>query len=254
LTRIAAFTAVGCALATFAAADPVTYTQVGTTPDGLLPLSASATFNVIGDVLTITLTNTATYNPSTSELVPSQLLTGVFWSGTPTTLTTGTATITAGSLLQGSTCTPGPCTSATTNVGGEFRYQTGTFPFAVPGATAGIASSGYIGGVGNMGGSNLDNPDAVNGLNFGIAPTGFTSGSGNGGIDEEPIILGSVTFTLNGAAGINPATAIQNVYFTYGTSPEAVLPRVPEPATLTLLLCGTGLMGVGSIRRRRKKQ
>lgn len=251
--RIAILTVSACLVPVFAAADAITIVGAGSTSDGN-PLAASATFDITGDVLTITLLNTASYNAGADgALTPAELLSGIFWSwssATPT-LAPGSAAITAGSLLQSSSCNPGPCSTSTTNVGGEFRYQAGSFGFA-PGATYGVASAGYIGGSGNMNGTNLDNPDAVNGMNFGIAPVGFNALDGNGGMDSEPVIRGGVVLTMTGVSGLLAAN-INNVTFTYGTSPDATTHSIPEPTTLTTLLFGAALTGgVRAFRRKRE--
>lgn len=247
---IALFAAVVLLLPVLAFADAITIVGTGSTSEGN-PLSASATFDVTGDILTITLRNTALYGAATDgALTPSELLTGIFWSwtsGTPV-LTPGSATIAAGSLMQGGSCNPGPCNGSTTNVGGEFRYQAGSFGFAA-GAAFGVSSAGYIGGTGNMNGPNLDDPNAVNGMNFGLTPTGFNALNGNGGMDSEPVVRGSVVLTLAGASGLLAAN-ITNVTFTYGTSPDATIPRVPEPTTLTMLFLGASLLAGGARRRR----
>ncbi|GIX46737.1 MAG: hypothetical protein KatS3mg131_0948 [Candidatus Tectimicrobiota bacterium] len=82
-------------------------------------------------------------------------------------------------------------------MGGEFRYDTGSFP---GGATYGIASAGYIGGAANFGGSNLDDPLAVDGINFGLIAADPTFNP-NGGLAHEPLIRSSVLFTLTGVQG-----------------------------------------------------
>jgi len=232
-----------------ASADVITLSGTGTTSGNLL--SASATFDITGDILTITLSNTAAYNyAADGQLTPAELLSGVFWTWSTggATLTPLSATVAAGSIVQGSTCSTALCTSSTTNVGGEFRYDSGSWAFA-PGTTNGVAGSGYIGGAANLNGPDLDFPTAVSGMNFGIAPSGFVAGNGNGGVDNEPLIVGPVTFRFSGATGLL-ASNINNVVFTYGTSPDATI-QVPEPATLSFL--GLGLLGAASLFRKKAK-
>jgi hypothetical protein len=184
--------------------------------------------------------------------VPGNTLTGVFFdlTGNPT-LTPVSATILAGAVVQGGECTIGPCDNTTTNVGGEFRYDTGAFP---GGADRGIASAGYIGGAGNFGGANLDAPPsgAVNGINFGIV-SDDASFVPNGGL-IEPLIQSEVIFILTGVSGLS-IEDVSMVSFQYGTGlNEPNIPGdccehdVPEPTTLTLL--GFALASLGLYRRR----
>jgi len=231
---------------------PITFTGSGTGADGVA-LSASATFAISGNSLTITLVNTAPNNPGKD--VPGNTLTGLFFdlTGNPT-LTPFSATITAGSLVQANKCDVGPCNSSTTNVGGEFIYKAGSFPH---GADRGIASSGYISGpAGNFNGPNLDDPVAPDGINFGIIsndPT-FTP---NGGLASEPLIRNSVVLALTGVNGLSESD-ISHVSFQYGTSfGEANLPGTPPPPSqvpepVTLLLLGSGIAGLGLRRKVRK--
>ena len=233
-----------------AKAVPITFTGSGTGVSGVA-LSASAAFTISGNTLTISLSNIAPNNSGTD--VPGNTLTGVFFdlTGNPT-LTPTSATIAAGSLVQANKCDIGPCNGSTTNVGGEFRYDTGSFPV---GADRGIASAGYIGGAANFGGSNLDAPSngAVNGINFGIISLDSTF-TPNGGLSGEPLIRNNVVFVLTGVSGLSESD-ISHVSFQYGTATnEPNVPGgtpVPEPATLLLL--GSGLMGMGWFGRKRLK-
>lgn len=247
----------------FASAAPITFTGASGS------LAASATFEISGNDLIITLTNTASYNNATDgDLAPGSTLTGIFWdlTGSPS-LTPVSATIPTGSiLLQSDQCDVGPCSSSTTNVGGEFIFGTSSSfdpsTGTPPSATYGVASSGYISGsIGNFGGPNLDDPDAPDGINFGIVPSGFNAGDGNGNtnsaMNSNPLIRDSIELVLSGVNGLS-TDAISNVSFQYGTAfSEANVPSdpleppqsIPEPTTL--LLFGAGLLGVGLTLRRR---
>jgi hypothetical protein len=227
-------------------------------------LSADATFDFTGTTLTITLTNTA--DPST-VLTPSDILSGLFFTltGDPTA-TPVSATIVSGDITQSANCTT-PCATAT-NVGGEWSYADAGLA-AAAGTNEGISASGYLpvnADSGNFNGSNLQDPTALDGLQFGIVPTGFVAGQGNGGVDNQALIVDHVTFVLTLPTALD-VDNLSNVYFTYGTLPEALFGGcadvtgancepvevgfVPEPATLALL--GSGL-GVLSVRLRKRKK
>lgn len=237
-----------------ASAAPITFTGSSGS------LAASATFVISGNDLIITLTNTASYNHAADgDLAAGSVLSGIFWdlTGSPT-LTPVSATIPTGSiLLQSGQCDVGPCSSSTTNVGGEFVYGTSSSGFPNS-AFYGAASSGYISGSsGNFNGPNLDNPNAPDGINFGLVPSGFNAGDGNGGLDTEPLIRNAVQLVLSGVSGLS-TDAISNVSFQYGTAlTDANVPggplvppqSIPEPTTL--LLFGAGLLGIGLTLRRR---
>jgi hypothetical protein len=159
------------------------------------------------------------------------------------------ATIDAGTLLQGNACDPEPCNPNTTNVGGEFAYTTsGSLPGS---ADRGISSTGLnIFGAPNFGGESLDDPDAVDGKNFSIvAPIGPSNPFiPSTGLSAEPMIEGQVQFELMIGGGTITAADLSHVSFQYGTSlnPHPNLPglpggdggSVPEPATALLAMLG----------------
>ena len=136
------------------------------------------------------------------------------------------------------------------NVGGEFGYN-GAITSGFGGADYGISSSGLdVFSGGDFNGPDLDSPAAVNGSNFGIAPTGYDSSTANTGVHNDPIILGSVVFTLD-IDGDLTTDDIGNVGFQYGTSQSEPFIVVPEPTTISLL--GLGVAGL-LIRRKRRQQ
>jgi hypothetical protein len=209
--------AAACLGVAAAHAVPITFSGSSTGPGGV-PVTATASFDIVGGNLQIVLTNTSPSN--TGQDVPGSTLTGLFFAipGAPT-LTPLSATVTSGSsIIQANNCNPGPCTGVT-NVGGEFGYQQTSFPGS---ANEGIASSGYLttgipGNLGNFNGTNLDDPVSLDGINFGIVSTaaGFNP---NGGLSSVPLIQNSVTFLLNSLPGNFSLSSISNVSFQYGTA------------------------------------
>lgn len=233
-------------------ADQITFT--GTGNNGGANLSASALFAITGDELRITLTNTATNdNDSGGMDVPGNTLSGLFFDiGGHPTLTPLSASIAPGSqLIQFGLCNPGPCTSGTTNVGGEWYFSDWSETAL---AAFGISSSGYLEGSNpTFGGPNLDNPgNSGAGINFGIV-SNDPSFNPNGGLANDPLIRNSVIFTFSGASGLS-VHDISNVSFQYGTAinepniPDGPGMPIPEPTSLLLIV--SGLIGLAAWRCR----
>jgi hypothetical protein len=238
-------------------ADPIVFSGSGAGSSGV-NLSASALFTVTGNTLRITLRNTGDSSGGGKDL-SANTLTGVFFDlPTGIRLRPTSATINPGALLQSSRCDA--CPSGTTNVGGEFAYQTGAWTGHAGGH--GISSSGYIGGsMGNFGGPNLDGTGSPNGINFGIVAPTSTSPflPNNGQMSDNPLIEGEVVFTMAIEGGSLLESQISNVSFQYGTDltepklPAGLKPPKPvaEPATLLLLAPAVGF-AVRRMSRRAK--
>ena len=208
-------------------------------------LAATASFNVVSGNLQVILTNTSTAD----ALVPTDILTAVFFD------VTGNPTLTPiSALITGSPGTVLNCTAANSctppvggNVGGEWAYANGLVG-APLGAHEGISSTGLgLFGQANFNGPNLQGPTAVNGGQFGITSAGDNAATGNGGLNMDGLIQNQVTFLLGPVPAGFDAANVSNVFFQYGTS----LTAVPEPETYAMLLAGLGLMGFVARRRRR---
>lgn len=209
-------------------------------------LFASASFEVIGTNLQVTLTNTSIYDVA----VPSNVLTALFFTYSGPTLTPESAYLGSGSLVYYDP----DGQPADGNVGGEWAYNTG-LSGAPLGATSGISSSGFgLFGDANFNGANLAKNDALDGLQYGILSAGDDSSTGNGGITGSGgLIKDSVVFTLSGfPAGNDPTGAISNVSFQYGTSLNE--PNVPVPEPGTLILLGSGLIGLAGYGRKKYRK
>jgi len=208
--------------------------------------SASVSFDIVAGNLQVTLTNTS----AADALVPTDVLTGVFFNlaGNPaltrTSATSGGNTYLNGAVVNGSG----------TNVGGEWAYLNGLSQYS---ANSGISSSGLgVFGPGDrFPGPDLSPPTSPDGLQYGITTAGDNPATGNTGLLGNEITLNSVTFLLGGFLG--SLSDISNVTFQYGTAlTEPTVPgnpprNVPEPGALTLL--GIGLLGLAGLGRRFKR-
>ena len=212
-------------------------------------LSASASFDIVGGQLQLTLVNTS----AADVMNPAEVLTAIFFSlnGNPS-LSSVSAVLGAGSSVvydaQGQ--------PAGGVVGGEWGYRNG-LSGAPLGANSGISSSGFgLFGDASFPGAGLQDPDALDGVQYGILSAGDNTATGNGGITGSGgLIKNSVVFTLgNLPAGFSLAD-ISNVTFQYGTSLGEPNVPVPEPTTViagALLLLPFAASTVRFMRKNRK--
>ena len=163
-------------------------------------LAANVSFDVLpGSQLKVSLTNTS----ASQALVPSSVLTGVFFNGL-NGLTPASAYLNTGSVVVNASQNDGPYVGLQPpggNVGGEWAYESG---FGGPNSTtAGISSTGLgLFGQFNFNGPNLQNPTALDGMQYGIVPASNADGIGNGGMGGNAFIRNSVVFVLSNYTGI----------------------------------------------------
>jgi hypothetical protein len=205
--------------------------------------SASAQFDLTGNTLTVTLTNTSLAD----TLVPTDVLTGLFFNTTHA-LTPVSASLGGSRVFYGTL----------TNVGDGWGYGTS---LSADGKNSAISATGAVPGLGMSNFSAASN--ALDGLPYGILTAGDNPATGNGGVTGHgPLIKNSVTFTLTAPAGFSLSELGNSVVFQYGTSlSETSFPSgpggpfvvsVPVPPGAVLLAVGSCLFGFANRLPRRK--
>jgi hypothetical protein len=201
-------------------------------------LAASAIFDLTGSTLTITLTNTSTAD----VLVPMDVLMGLFFN-TTNKLTPVSASLNGSSVYYA---------SIVKNVGEGWQYKS---EVSAQGENSGISATGL--GIFGPDGNFYSPGVKLDGIDYGILSAGDDTTTDNGGISSGgPLFKNSLQFTLTAASGFDLSELGNTVVFQYGTDltePNFTgTPAVPEPATLLLMAFGSGVMG-GGIKRLRKK-
>jgi hypothetical protein len=230
-----------------AKADPLVFTASN------LTLSASVTFQQIGTNLQVTLVNSSSHD----VLVKSEVLTAVFFTlaGNPT-LTPLSAKLGSGSTMMFAVGGPG------LNVGGEWAYRNGGLKHAPAGALQGISSVGLgTFKLPNFNGFDLQPPLRVDGLDFGITSLGDNSHTGKKAVTGRyELTQNSVVFMLALPENYT-LSSISSVCFQYGKSrhdPRLIASLdvnesgvIPEPTSITLVVCGIGLLLIANRCARR---
>lgn len=228
----------------------VTYTASAPTNPGTgNPAASKAVFDLNGNLLTVTLTNTA--GPETTHYQNGDALLGLFFGTSAFNMTPGTAIAPETVHTNGTVICSNNCDVSS---GWEFANT------SAHGASNGIAAAGYNN---DFGFSNFSPGAAtqLDGVDYGIVPADYPGTHGTQ-INKEPLEVDSVTFKLtfnSGAPGSAAAleAALGTVTFQYGTSlsefSDAGTPSissVPEP--ISLLLLETVVIGL-SVQRRLKQ-
>jgi hypothetical protein len=194
-------------------------------------LSASASFDLSGNTLTVILTNTS----SADVLVPADVLTGIFFDTTHT-LTPVSASLNGSTVFYGSL----------TNVGDGWGYASGV---TAQGENNAISATGAVNGLGHSNFSAADN--SLGGDDYGILSAGDNSATGNTGVTGKgPLIKDSVEFILTAPAGFSLNELGNSVVFQYGSAltdphfsgvdPGADVTALPAPPSA--VLAGIGLL------------
>src|SRR2546422_4484391 len=140
--------------------------------------SASALFDLSGSTLKVTLANIS----SSDVLVPTDVLTGVFFNTTHTLIPVS-ASLNGSSVFYG---------AIVNNVGEGWQYKSGV---SVLGKNSGISATGL--GIFGPSGNFFSPGKILNGLDYGILSAGDNTGTENGGVTGNgPLIKNSVAYTL----------------------------------------------------------
>lgn len=212
----------------------ITYTSSGTNTGTGNPEAAQAVFDLNGNTLKVTLTNTA--GPYNHKYQIGDELLGLFFGRSFFNLTPGTAVAAKTVNKSGTVICAGNC-----DVSPGWAYGS-----TLHGATRNeIAAAGFdLGPSGNFTpgpGSKLAGGD------YGIVPAGYPGNKGTN-LNKNPLEVNSVIFTLmyKSGAPTSPAAlkaALGDVRFQYGTSfgefsdggTPNVVSTIPEPASIVLL-------------------
>ena len=227
---IAATVLVAMALCPVAAKADSTALYVGN--NGAGGLSASALFDLRGNTLTVTLTNTSLGDAKDA----TGILLAVLFNAS-STLTPVSASLN-GSTVYG---------SFVSNVGEGWQYKSG---ISAHNKNSGISATGL--GIFGPNGNFYKTGQKLGGSDYGIAPVGYTN-TGNPSI-IDPIIQNSIQFTLTAASGFSLSQLGNSVVFQYGTDLSEpsfngnLQQQVPEPPVTALLACSALLFG-GFLRR-----
>ncbi len=209
--------------------------------------AASADFSAASGKLTIVLSN----NSMADAMVPTDILTGIFFdiAGSPLSLARISVTIPNGQGAFKIGSGSAGSTDSGNGVGGEWAYKGGLS--GAPGSSKyGVSSSGLglFGEADCFPGTNLQGPGSPDGVQYGITTKGDNVTTGNGGLSGNALIKYSVVIVLEGVGSNFNLNSISNVSFQYGTDlSEPNLPGTPAPGAVALL--GASLAVAGRRRR-----
>jgi hypothetical protein len=198
--------------------------------------------------LVVTLTNLGTYKPND----PPDILTGVFFTipGDPTlTKISGVLATNSVGVENGSNLTvPGGV------VGGSWAYKAGLTGTPAS-ANEGIAAAGFgLFGSGDLfpGAELPGDSGAPDGIGGGLTTAVDDGSQYNGGTSGRPYIKDSAVFTLGSVPASFALSALTNVSFAYGSTPDQTFAAtlVPEPSAM--LLAGLGIVFVVLLGRKRR--
>lgn len=246
-------------------AEPAMFSGHGTNGTSGHSLAASVEFKMLNSTtMTITLTNTSTFDPTSgNKLVPSDLLTAVFFNMTGTSVPGASNFLSAVAETVVKKTSSG--SSSTDDVNVKYPGQNGGWRYSNNVSNSGSGAPTQKYGFGTAG----FNPSIFGGggggqqLDFGIVNDNYNPATdGNNGIGTNKLIKNSVTFTLSGlSANFNPLTSITNVRFQYGTGlseahfdgSKVTTPTSATPEPSSFALMGLGSIGLFWASRRRKK-
>jgi hypothetical protein len=209
-------------------------------------LSASAYFELSGNTLTVTVTN----NSTADVVLPTDVLTGVFFNVDPShSLTPVSASLNGSSVFYG---------SLINNVGEGWQYRA-VADGAAQGKNAGISASGLgiFGPNGNFYSPSSGSNPNLGGLDYGILSAGDNPATGNNGVTGKgPLFNDSIVFTLTAGGGFTLDDLGETVVFQYGTSLSepffvALDPPFPAPEPSSIVVWCLGIAGL--VWRRRYK-
>jgi len=201
-----------------------------TTPTGSTvgagPVSAEADFTTSADTVTIVLKDLQADPSSVGQLL-SDLSFTVASGQTAGTLTSGTGQ--ERTVISGGTFTDGDFEPA----GWVLSSSGSTFTLDVLSGTGHAGPAHLI--IGPPGSGN-----AYNAADASIA----------GNATNNPFLANQVTFVLN-IPGVTSTSGINNVVFSFGTTPGVNVPAIPEPASWATM--AIGLVSLGVVRRWRRR-